>query len=528
MINNTRLKDIDMIEFNTKVAFVSQYDHFYVGLTPREVLMYTATLMMGHKFKQLDLASKVSYIIDLMDMTSFADVVVTDIDSIGGLSGGQSRKLSISIGLLKRPNIIVLDEPTSGLDSQSTMEVVLVLSTLAKMGYTVILTIHQPRKEVFSLFSHTLFLANGRVAFSGEAEQSKDAMIEIAKYNNISTPLNQAHNNINIADCILDILSKLPNDFKTNTVQHFTLKDVALPHTAVKPEIKKRIESLLGRNVGTLQPQTSFMLQFTVVNSRYWQIRPFYKKISMLVITITASIILGLLQRRPGDDTITLTLQIKAMMIACLGLSSLKNINISFDFYSDFDLYQNDLKNGLLPPSTFYIHRFVTESTMAMVESFLCGLITYYLLDCKTQIRTIIVLITSYYNCIVSLYVLIYSTKLDRNEARSVSFFIQALLIVTSGLWIKSNDTKLYNTIHYIQYINPNYWILNPLLKTILHNNGKCIIYFDNKCRIKWGDFVTELVDGGFDYSIDFCVIMMILLWIMMRILQYILLRNMR
>jgi ABC-type multidrug transport system ATPase subunit len=76
-----------------------------------------------------------------------------------GISGGQKRRLSIAIELLRAPSIIMLDEPTSGLDATTSLKLVRTLAQLAKRGQrAMIATIHQPRTEIFDEFDQLLLL----------------------------------------------------------------------------------------------------------------------------------------------------------------------------------------------------------------------------------------------------------------------------------------------------------------------------------------------------------------------------------
>lgn len=45
--------------------------------------------------------------------------------------------------------VILLDEPTTGLDSMTANQIVMLLAELAKRDRIVIVTIHQPRSELF-------------------------------------------------------------------------------------------------------------------------------------------------------------------------------------------------------------------------------------------------------------------------------------------------------------------------------------------------------------------------------------------
>jgi len=68
---------------------------------------------------------------------------------------------------------LLLDEPTSGLDSTSALLLVKALHTLAhRGGLTIVMTIHQPRNEIFALFDQLTILVAGEVVFSGQPFES--------------------------------------------------------------------------------------------------------------------------------------------------------------------------------------------------------------------------------------------------------------------------------------------------------------------------------------------------------------------
>ena len=56
---------------------------------------------------------------------------------------------------------------TSGLDSASSLEILKSLQEMAGTGRAIVVTIHQPRSEIFHAFDKILLLCKGQVAFFG-------------------------------------------------------------------------------------------------------------------------------------------------------------------------------------------------------------------------------------------------------------------------------------------------------------------------------------------------------------------------
>lgn len=64
----------------------------------------------------------------------------------------------------------MLDEPTSGLDSLTSFIIVRYLYDLARLrNKTIIMTIHQPNSEIFTLFDKLVLMVEGKLIYQGPA-----------------------------------------------------------------------------------------------------------------------------------------------------------------------------------------------------------------------------------------------------------------------------------------------------------------------------------------------------------------------
>eukprot|EP01132_Coremiostelium_polycephalum_P001369 gene1369-1727_t len=147
--------------FKRLTSYVTQEDVLLQTSTVKETLRFYADLRLPDLSDQ-EKEERVYQVMEDIGLLEKAN------SKIGGLSGGQKRRVSIGCGLVTNPSLIFLDEPTSGLDSVTALSIMKTLVNLTKKGVTVICSIHQPRPEIWALFTKSMLILKGRMVYSGD------------------------------------------------------------------------------------------------------------------------------------------------------------------------------------------------------------------------------------------------------------------------------------------------------------------------------------------------------------------------
>jgi ABC-2 type transport system ATP-binding protein len=90
-------------------------------------------------------------------------------DRVRTLSGGQTRRLDLGLGLIGNPEVLFLDEPTTGFDPAARRAAWEVIRSLRSLGKTILLTTHY-LDEAESLADRVAVLREGRIAAIGRPE----------------------------------------------------------------------------------------------------------------------------------------------------------------------------------------------------------------------------------------------------------------------------------------------------------------------------------------------------------------------
>jgi len=167
------------------IGYVSQDDLLIEELTVFENLYYNAKLCFDN-FTEEEIVSRVDSTLKNLGLYEIRNMKVGS-PLNKKISGGQRKRLNISLELIREPAIMFLDEPTSGLSSRDSENILDLLKELARKGKLLFIVIHQPSSDIFKMFDKLIILdTGGYLIYNGNPIESIEYFkrkIEQANYN---------------------------------------------------------------------------------------------------------------------------------------------------------------------------------------------------------------------------------------------------------------------------------------------------------------------------------------------------------
>jgi len=161
--------------FQRLCGFVFQDDLLMAQLTVRETVEFAAKLRLPQELGDAVRAQRVQAMLKQLALVSCAETLIGS-EKSRGVSGGERKRAAVAVELVARPPLLFLDEPTSGLDAATALHLCRTLRGFAHAGMMIVSSIHQPRSNIFSLFSSLLLLAKGRAAYFGSTALAVEYM----------------------------------------------------------------------------------------------------------------------------------------------------------------------------------------------------------------------------------------------------------------------------------------------------------------------------------------------------------------
>jgi ABC transport system ATP-binding/permease protein len=153
------------------IGYVSQDDLLIEELTVFENLYYNAKLCFDNLTEE-QIKAKVDITLKNLGLYEIRDMKVGS-PLNKKISGGQRKRLNISLELIREPAIMFLDEPTSGLSSRDSENILDLLKELALKGKLLFVVIHQPSSDIFKMFDRLIILdTGGHLIYNGNPIES--------------------------------------------------------------------------------------------------------------------------------------------------------------------------------------------------------------------------------------------------------------------------------------------------------------------------------------------------------------------
>jgi len=148
------------------VALVERDISFTPDMSVRQTLLFHSLMREpGTLTRGRDTKGRINALIEDLGLSQVKHTRVAD------LTVSEKQRLNVACHLLLDTDIVLLDQPTQGMDIFDTFFLVEYLRQWAARGRIVILTMHPPTYEIFTMISKVVLLSCGRLMYFGKRRE---------------------------------------------------------------------------------------------------------------------------------------------------------------------------------------------------------------------------------------------------------------------------------------------------------------------------------------------------------------------
>ena len=158
-VNNIKVNNLPIHERATKfrIGYIPQNSAVFLGLTCEENIRAIAEVKIKEKSLQ---ENKIQELLSDFNLEYLKNIKAIN------LSGGEKKRLCISMALVSNPQILLMDEPFAALDLITIDMIKKIIVDLQKKLISVIVTDHNA-KDLMNVSDRCIIISNGEVIISG-------------------------------------------------------------------------------------------------------------------------------------------------------------------------------------------------------------------------------------------------------------------------------------------------------------------------------------------------------------------------
>ena len=158
-VNNIKVNNLPIHERATKfrIGYIPQNSAVFLGLTCEENIRAIAEVKIKEKSLQ---ENKIQELLSDFNLEYLKNIKAIN------LSGGEKKRLCISMALVSNPQILLMDEPFATLDLITIDMIKKIIVSLQEKLISVIVTDHNA-KDLMNVSDRCIIISNGEVIISG-------------------------------------------------------------------------------------------------------------------------------------------------------------------------------------------------------------------------------------------------------------------------------------------------------------------------------------------------------------------------
>lgn len=163
--HNALDKDINKNTYRKNLGMVFQSFNLFENMNTLKNCTIAQEKVLGRSKAEAE--EKARHYLNLVGMSQYENARPSQ------LSGGQKQRVAIARALAMEPKVILFDEPTSALDPEMVAEVLNTMTSLAEMGFTMVVVTHE-MTFARKVSDKVIFMDKGVIAAQGSPSEIFD------------------------------------------------------------------------------------------------------------------------------------------------------------------------------------------------------------------------------------------------------------------------------------------------------------------------------------------------------------------